>query len=357
MNQLYNDVFLGIDGIVYARRNRYNLLSRTSESPDYYTPIPDAIIPSLKELLWVNNDTYIGITTDGDLYSFESDTLVNLESPVKKGYVTGTTNNQLLVLLEDGRVRIIYVEGDGSLTNINGGVTDIIVTQHIVNLWATDRHISPNLDEETVVNYISTFIAITSDNEFLYLAVMHTAPHYDDNNYQYTAIVSVNRSYTSIVNNRYEPVHIDNSHHLEHQDIKTIRGGRILMNDGSLYTIDRYNHNRYALVRSEVEGIDDIFNIIDQSPALLSKDGRIYIGNTYVAGIDDILPTKFMYYYIINEWGYITYMSDIIVVQAANGGIYNISSGASIEMIAPNPALSSVRDMTTKSARWIESSN
>lgn len=248
MSHFYDDIILGVDHMVYARGEVYrhlaNLPNNSQVPTDYELiyEVNEQPIPYLNEILWVNSNTYVGVTTDGNLFSFRSGNTVNFSSPIISAYVSDSQNNQLVVLLENGRPRIIHVDEDGSLMSVNSPDIDRAIPYDIVQLSPIHSMITPNSNEQYYLDYSPNFLMITSNNEILMINARYQQNDLRvDPNVDFIPFFDPLKAYLVLV------TEIGNNVRLEHRDIIMIRSGWILMNDSRIYTIEQAPEGNHRL--------------------------------------------------------------------------------------------------------------
>ena len=93
-------------------------------------------VPLLRELLVASNNTYIGVTIDGNLFSLRTGQILNLGSPITAAYVNDPNDRLILVLLENGRLRLINNNkyDNYRLHNFNSVQIDTIIPQFVTEL-------------------------------------------------------------------------------------------------------------------------------------------------------------------------------------------------------------------------------
>lgn len=352
MSRFYDDAILGINGVVYARRSAYKTLTRSLGLPDdNYQPIYEILgeaVPPLRELIWINPATYIGITIDGDLFSFVNGKTVHLESPIVSAYL-GSHNHQLngllVVLLENGRPRIVAINEVDSLISVNPSDIDREIPQDIMIMSPIHSRLIPDSNEEYDINDSDHFLMVTSNNEFLATTVAYH-PELNQRGYPVTSNNPFD-AYLRITRT------IDNNLNLDYRDIVQIRSGWILMNDSKIYTIG-YSGGYY--LKEYIHNVKDVIDLqprLSIYPRLLTRSGQLYANNMPVPGFEFTNPVKLVYHYYLDQHGNITTDNAIgVTVQGADGGVYRIVLGNMTELLPPNNMLSYIGRMT-KSSRSV----
>ena len=356
MSEYYDEVILGLNGVVYAKGEAYKrllrLLSDKDQAPTDYQPIYEVhgeAVPSLREILWINSYTYVGITTDGDLFSFLNGDNVHLESPIVSAYVGDSyTERLLVVLLENGRLRVVYVDIRGSLLNVNRSDIDQEIPQDIVLLSPVNNNPTFDSTRKAGVQYSRFFLAVTTDNEVAMIMIDYQREEDNEGITIYPQVDDPYKAYLRIID------YIDNNLNLDYRDIKMIRSGYILLNDGRIYNVTRDVDDLFILqeYNHKANDVIDLLIQANQSPVLLSESGSVYYEDRIIyQSTDTDKPIKFLHHYHINEGErHITYDKSIIV-QGLDGGIYKIDLNGNTTEILPANNMLSYMGRTTKPHR------
>lgn len=314
MLQIYDNTFLDRDGMIHS-----DVISNSS-------------IPKLRELLWVSELTYIGITIDGNLYSFDLDMIYTMTSPIKSGYVSNI--NQLVLLLNNGKLRIIYIDKDKQPISVNSGIID----RDISIIQPIDRSIVHSGMINYIVNYSAYFLAVTTSNEFLIVSIRYNNSIYRDGmlllsqeDNPYTAYLNINdkplhNSYANVRMRSDTELTIVNNLNIDHRSIRLIRSGHILTYDNRVFYIESDSHNHFILKEYNLDYYDlRTDNIVDilvrsgQYLILLTNSNRVLLrsGDSYGN------VTDFVYRYNYDES--IKLDSRLIEVLMTDGSIHIIN--------------------------------
>lgn len=209
------------NGLLYAKRPAYQVLTNLSKDEGYQdnryhivVQVNNVDVPVLKDLLWVDDSTYIGYTNEGNLFSFQLAKTFNFGSPIISAHVANSDRRQLIILMRDERMRVISIDRESNVPTMD----DVYLDEEVVRL-------SPLCKE---VNGSTGWFIITSDNRYLIL---------DD---KLTIIFDIK------------------SNRPHHSDVTNVRNGVILSNKEVLL-IKRCN-KKYNLINYPY--IDDIIDIL-----------------------------------------------------------------------------------------------
>lgn len=346
MSRFYDDAILGIDNVVHAKGLVYKSLTRSLDLPptDYQSiyEVLGEVVPPLRELMWVTPYTYIGITTDGDLFSFRTGEIVHLESPIVSAYLGDYHYQQLVVLLENGRPRIIQIDNRGSLISVNPSDIDENIPQDIMIISPIHTGYTPDSNEEYKIYQSLHFLAITSDNELLVIIISYL----DEVGINQLNINPLN-AYLDIVRTIDNKMIIENNLNLDYRDIFKIRSGWILMNNSRIYTITNVGSYHLKEYTHSVKDVIDLHVRVDLNPVLLTSSGQLYYNNKIKPGSELIHSVKFVYHSYLENDNIVTEGDKETIIQGADGGIYRIGlHGNMTEILPPNSMLSYMGRMT-----------
>lgn len=301
----YPDINLH-NGIISARNEAYRILSGKTITQSTYREvriINGSLIPFLTDLLWVDQATYIGVTVDRSLFSFSTCQTTTFESGIISAYVVKSEVRQLMILLEDGSLRMINIDNN----------SDYQVLDQVA-------HMCPLYNELTAfryglslnINQSNYWLVITSDNRYLILSSEDT---------------------------EFKIIHqIKNVWKIDHRDIIMVRNGAILANNGWIAmvrgcragTVTSYNLNYYNNYLNITEWID----ILPRSDRCngetiiigLRKNGQFYeikdsLNNQFSDNrIDIIKPIRLLTHYEAPGRMNVNY----VYTQGIKGDVYRV---------------------------------
>lgn len=248
----YDDIKL-LNGILSARGSAYQALTHLHSIDDEYhliRRVNGKLIPRLRDLLWINLTTYIGVTTDGSLFSFMTGCITDFHYRIKSAYATGY-NNQVMILLESGQVRMIDVEVD-----VDVEVDQFNDVVHLCPLYRelcrSDFYFLPF--KQYNIKQMHYWLAITSNDSYLVLESKTTL----------RIAHTIKRTWP-----------------IRYTDIVVVRNGVILANNGHIAVVRGYGRDElldcylkhYPLA---IEGAIDVLLRADESVIVLTIRGRLY---------------------------------------------------------------------------------
>lgn len=180
-------------------------------------------ISSIREIVQVNDSTSVGITTNGDMYSLITRELVNLGSPIVSAYGVGMETSLIIVLLKNGRLRLVHVDESNQLVSLNSSEIDREIPHHAVMM--TPIPDSTGFPYWLVATIDNQLIVITIGE--LYVGRQDQGPHL-----YYLEIDGV----------------VKTPYRIDYRDIASMINNTIVMNDGIIYSI-KGQEGRYELVR------------------------------------------------------------------------------------------------------------
>ena len=308
------------DGRIHARGDVYNELSNSNNGTDQYQLVEQ--VPLIRELLPIKGKLYVAITIDDGLFCFRTGETVTLGSPIKSAYIEGGYYAQIIILLENGRIRLVnYNEQSHELVSVNAIQIDDIVPPSIARMYPVYYQFMTNREyEPDHLDYSKWWLIVTADNTYMiiYLEYPHRSAR---------GLIGSPALYATI--NHNDP--IVNDVQLDHHDILMVRSGLILTNDGKIYDIDMNNGRRHFInVPHNVDGVIDILRINDTILALTSSDKMYWIidGEGYPFENEDINrihPVKLLtHYYRRRSDGSIRHDYQVYV-EANDDHIYHIT--------------------------------
>lgn len=373
MNDFYQDVMIGIDRRIYARNDAYKHLTRTEQVIDQFTLINKIErmsnnittmieVPPMRELLWIDRIIYLGITVDGELFSFYTGELVSLESPIISAYATSVGYQSVILLLENGRVRLVNVDGyTNRLISINHTRIDREIPDHVIILSSLHLRLTVHQARLTRDQNSEQCLIITADNQIrdIYMYVDDPETIFGPEDYYLTSGDTIDD-------------HSIDYHSIDYHDIIVARNGSILMNDDSIFSIKEISHDEegyneetptYRLYRIEHSIIDiiDILPLSNDRMVMLTRGNQLWIAKS---NIDDqlitspdivmIRPIKLLTYHWLYEgvnYNEVVISINDIYILGSDGGIYLVNEdGEVVQQDIPTQLLST-RSLTTKRSR------
>lgn len=325
MSEYYDNVFVNEDGIVYARGDDYRRIKNlhvNANITNTYQPINN--VPRLRELLWLSYNAYVGVTVDDELFSFRDNNSVHFDSPIVSVHIIGD-DDHILVLLKNGKLRLVYYDQEGQLISINQSVIDQNITQDIVILSPLPK-MNPKIERTT------KFLAITSNNEFLVIELSYP-----------TNSMIITRRSTNSYEARLRVIEVlKNTNNLNYHHIVKINRGHILMDNDKIYTINSSMDGYYiGWTHYDVKDVIDLLPLINDNTVLLTGDGQLhsvrYRDDELITGaVQNINPIKLLSRYYVDSSSMrhnIVMSGDEIIIQGTNG-IYRVElNGGVTELI------------------------
>lgn len=304
----YENIIIAIDGIVYT-------LNGTE-----WTIVPN--VPRLRELLWLNQ-TYLGITVYGELFSFKTGVIFDLGSPIISAYVINPANNLIMILLENGLLKIVHCDlTSNELVTVNSKEIDQEIPDFIVMLCPIYDELlaNHNLHQRRYLEQPHQWLAITEHNHYLVLQSYNASP--DERIDPYQSLITILEQ-------------VDNVWEIDNRQIKMLRNGLILTDSNQIYVIGlQLNLDKAGSfeIRHYQHNLGQLTEAIPLSSQVitLTSGGRLYsiIDNRIrEVLIEDkmIHPIKFLDHYRLYD-GSIRMSNNEIYVQGGDGGIYEITT-------------------------------
>ena len=322
----YQDLMIDTNGITWANGEFYQRLNKkleiNSQPIDGWYPIIKTKfgqVPPLAEILLLSTlyAECIGLTFNGELYSFLAGQSFNLGARVISIHMCGGTNIEFVALLEDGRLRMIQVDRQsGEPVSVNSDIIDVNVNAPIVQLCTLYDNLllgrSSILGNQNVD--LPVLLAITADNQYLIIKVSNLRG-------QKTAHLTIIREVENV--------------NINYLDIIMLRSGTLLTTDGRVYSLiyiadpneisylPDYNDGTFQFIQfNQIVNPVDILPISDIQVIIMNSSGELYSSNTLSANmieyetLDRIIPNRFISYYQYDT------ESDIVVERI---GINNIN--------------------------------
>ena len=305
-------------GIVSARSSTYLTLTGIDNQDGEYRvirEINEIIVPPIREVVRISEVVYLAVTVSGDLFSFTTGELINLGSPVVTALNTGV--NALLVLLKNGRLRMIYIDSDNKLVSSNERDMDREIPQFAIMVNPLYDELMTSGDRYN----IPYWLVITSDNELIVTALGYHNPgrRGDEPHVWYLEREGI----------------IKNDSVIDHRDILMIKGGSILMHDDRIYSIKGEN-GKYQLVevKHSITGIIDILPLKDRMAALTEKNELWSILNDgsekRIQLLKEIEPVELLYVNDSDDAVLLEILDDIVHIRGVDGIIYQVSDDGEV---------------------------